>query len=85
MPRQASRVETPVNHETNGQQNGENGSVMKSLADKIDQIRETLKNVVRDLGDVTDGLKVMEKEKKATEKEIEGFRASLRKIQSFSI
>ena len=84
MPRQA-RNQTPV--ETNGTQhvNGENGSVMKSLADKVEQIRETLKGVVKDLGEVTDGLKQAEKEKKATEKEIEGFRANLKKIQSFSI
>jgi hypothetical protein len=40
---------------------------------------------MRDLSEVTEGLKVAEKEKRATEKEIEGFRASLKKIQSFSI
>lgn len=86
MPRTA-RIQTPVNSETNGTQhvNGENGSVMKSLADKVEQIRETLKAVLRELGEVTDGLKQAEKEKKATDKEIEGFRANLRKIQNFSI
>jgi DNA polymerase III sliding clamp (beta) subunit (PCNA family) len=90
MPRTATRIQTPANSETtqtsNGEQNGhENGSVMKSLTDKVEQIRETLKGVMRDLGEVTDGLKLAEKEKRATEKEIEGFRASLKKIQSFSI
>jgi DNA polymerase III sliding clamp (beta) subunit (PCNA family) len=86
MPRTA-RIQTPVNTETNGAQhvNGENGSAMKTLADKVEQVRETLKSVLRELGEVTDGLKLAEKEKKATEKEIEGFRANLKKIQSFSI
>jgi DNA polymerase III sliding clamp (beta) subunit (PCNA family) len=82
MPRTtAKEQEAPV--QTNG--STEVGSVFKPLVEKVDQIRETLKTVMRDLGDVTDALKQAEKEKRATEKEIEGFRASLRKIQNFSI
>ena len=90
MPRTANRVQTPATKETyepnTGEQNGsQNGSAMRSLTEKVDQIRETLKGVMRDLGEVMDGLKLAEKEKRATEKEIEGFRTSLKKIQSFSI
>jgi cob(I)alamin adenosyltransferase len=58
---------------------------IKPLADKVDQLRETLKNVQRDLIEISDGLKLAEKEQRTTGKEIEGFRKSLQKIQSFSI
>lgn len=58
---------------------------IKPLVEKVDRIRDTLKEVARELVEVAEGLKQAEKEKRASDKEIEGFRASLRKIQSFSI
>jgi DNA polymerase III sliding clamp (beta) subunit (PCNA family) len=79
MPRTVNRAIEPVNGEPEKQ------TGLKSLADKVDQLRETLKNVQRDLIEISDGLKLAEKEQRTTGKEIEGFRKSLQKIQSFSI
>jgi hypothetical protein len=39
MPRTATRIQTPVNNDqtTNGEQNSGDGSVMKSLAEKVER------------------------------------------------
>ncbi len=80
----ASEVEvgerTVVNNSTNG-----NGLAVKSLVDHVEQIKDALKTVIRDLTIVIDLVKAAEKEKRSTEKEIEAIRAKLRQIQSVSI
>ena len=73
-------VETHANHNGNG-----NGSAVKSLVDHVEQIKENLKNVVRDLNTVIDTVKLAEKERKSSEKEIETIRTKLRQIQSVAI
>lgn len=80
MPRTAEQTQT----QTEAQHNG-NGSGVKGLVDHIDRIKETLKDVIRNLSEVADSLKLAEKEKKATDKEIEAIRTKLRQIQSVSI
>ena len=66
---------------TNG--NG-NGSVVKSLVEHVEQIKENLKNVIRDLTTVIDAVKAAEKEKRTSDKEIDAIRTKLRQIQSVS-
>lgn len=68
----------------NGANNG-NGSAVKSLVEQVDQIKENLRNVIRDLSTIIDTVKAAEKEKRATDKEIEAVRAKLRQIQNVSI
>lgn len=68
----------------NGTVNG-NGSAVKSVAEHIEKIKDTLKEVIRSLSDVTDALKQAEKEKKTSDKEIEAIRAKLRQIQNVTI
>ena len=51
----------------------------------IETIKESLKGVVRDLNDLLDLVKKTEKEKKASDKEIEAVREKLREIQSVKI
>jgi ABC-type hemin transport system substrate-binding protein len=51
----------------------------------VDQIKDGLKAVIRDLTTVIDTVKAAEKEKKATEKEIEAVRTKLRQIQHVTI
>ena len=76
-------VEThPANNHGNG--NG-NGSAVKSLVDHVEQIKESLKGVIRDLNNMIDIVKLAEKERKSSEKEIEAVRTKLRQIQSVAI
>ncbi len=70
---------------TNGNNTNGNGSAVKSLVDHVEQIKDALKTVIRDLATVIDIVKAAEKEKRSTEKEIEAIRAKLRQIQSVSI
>ena len=96
MPRQAARattpepmttfqpVETNANHNGNGNGNG-NGSAGKSLVDHVEQIKDNLKNVIRDLTTLIDAVKAAEKEKRTSDKEIDAIRTKLRQIQSVSI
>jgi DNA polymerase III sliding clamp (beta) subunit (PCNA family) len=78
-------VETNANHNNgNGNGNG-NGSAVKSLVDHVEQIKDNLKNVIRDLTTVIDAVKATEKEKRTSDKEIDAIRSKLRQIQSVSI
>ena len=56
-----------------------------SLVDKVDQIKDSLKNVVRDLNSLVDAVKAQEKEQRAIEKEVEAARATLKKLQQVTI
>ncbi len=60
-------------------------SAIKKVVDQIEKIKDTLKEVVGQFGEVLTILKAAEKEKKATEKEIESIRATLRTIQNVRI
>ena len=60
-------------------------STVKAVIEQIEQIKETLKGVITEFSDVLTTLKQAEKEKKATEKEIESIRATLRTIQNVKI
>ena len=86
-PERVSAPETrPTEVQTNGSNNG-NGtnSAVKSLVDQVEGIKDGLKAVIRDLSTVADTVKQAEKEKKATEKEIEAVRTKLRQIQNVNI
>jgi hypothetical protein len=67
-----------------GKGNG-NGAVVKSLVEHVEQIKESLKTVIRDLNNVIDTVKLADKERKSSEKEIESIRTKLRQIQSVAI
>ena len=60
-------------------------SAIKSLVDHVEQIKENLKNVIRDLTTVVDAVKTAEKEKRTTDKEIDAIRTKLRQIQKVTI
>ena len=93
MPRQAARTTTPETEtipfqpvETNANHNGNgNGSAVKSLVDHVEQIKENLKTVIRDLTTVIDAVKATEKEKSTSDKEIDAIRSKLRQIQNVTI
>ena len=77
-------VETHANHNANGNGNG-NGSAVKSLVEHVEQIKENLKGVIRDLNNVIDTVKLAEKEKRTNDKEIDAIRTKLRQIQNVTI
>ena len=79
-------VETHANNNANNNGNGNgNGSAVKSLVDHVEQIKDNLKNVIRDLTTLIDAVKAAEKEKRMSDKEIDAIRSKLRQIQSVSI
>ena len=71
--------------ETHAANENGNGSAIKSLVDHVEQIKETLKNVIRDLSTVVDAVKAAEKEKRTSDKEIDAIRTKLRQIQNVTI
>ena len=60
-------------------------SPVKAVIQHIEQIKETLKGVLKEFADVMDGLKQLEKEKKASDKEMDSVREKLREIQAVRI
>ena len=60
-------------------------SPVKVVMQHLDSIKESLKGVLRELNEALDGLKLLEKEKKASDKEMESVRAKLREIQAVRI
>jgi hypothetical protein len=70
----------------NGQQDSSDArSGFKAALEHIDRIKTNLRNVIGDLNDAVTMLKTVEKEQRATAKEIESVRAKLREIQSVAI
>jgi DNA polymerase III sliding clamp (beta) subunit (PCNA family) len=76
---------TPQTHSAEHQNGNGNGSAVKSIVDHVEQIKENLKNVIRDLNTVVDSLKQAEKEKRSSEREVESIRTKLRQIQNVTI
>ena len=60
-------------------------SPVKAVIQHIEQIKETLKGVLKEFAEVMDGLKQLEKEKRASDKEMESVREKLREIQAVRI
>jgi hypothetical protein len=56
-----------------------------SLIDRVETIKDALKDVIRDLNGLVDAVKQAEKENRASEKEVESARATLKKLQQVSI
>ena len=75
--------ETPTNP-TETQPTTETSPV-KAVIEHIEHIKESLKGVLKEFAEVMDGLKVIEKEKRATDKEIASVRQKLHEIQSVRI
>jgi uncharacterized protein (DUF3084 family) len=74
----------PETHAANNNGNG-NGSAVKSLVDHVEQIKDNLKSVIRELTTVIDAVKAAEKEKRTSDKEIDAIRTKLRQIQNVTI
>ncbi len=58
---------------------------LRLALDRIETLRETLKNTLRDIGEVQEAVKAAEREKKASFKEVESVRATLRSLQKVAI
>jgi hypothetical protein len=57
---------------------------IRSVIEQIDGIRDALRSTVRQFGDVVDALRVVEKDRKTTDKEVELVREKLRALQAVS-
>ena len=56
-----------------------------SLIDQVEMIKESLKNIIRDLTAVIEAVKQAEKDKRASEKEVESVRSTLKKLQQVTL
>ncbi len=66
-------------------QHSEKGSSLKSVIEKVEIIKNSMKDLLREFQQVQEDLKLAEKVKRGTEREIETIRTQLRKIQNVSI
>jgi len=57
---------------------------IRSVIEQIDGIRDALRSTVRQFGEVVDALRFVEKDRKATDKEVEVVREKLRALQGVS-
>jgi DNA polymerase III sliding clamp (beta) subunit (PCNA family) len=85
IPAQPQPKEEPKNMTTAAPTETAPESTMKEALKRIDDLREDLKQVLRDLNETYTLLKQLEKEKKVTEKEVETVRAKLREIQAVKL
>jgi septal ring factor EnvC (AmiA/AmiB activator) len=76
MPKETQTTPTETPTET---------SPVKAVIQHIDNIKESLKGVLRELNEALDGLKQLEKEKRASDREMETVREKLREIQAVRI
>jgi len=76
MPRTSAKTEPTQPTET---------SPTTSVIDKVEKVKETLKTVIHDLNTLLDSVKLAAKEKRASEKEVEAARATLKKLQQVSL
>ena len=58
---------------------------IEQVIQQVEKIKDTLKDVIGEFNDLLASLKQAEKENKASEKEIESVRATLRTIQNVKI
>ena len=68
---------------TNGQP--ANGSTLSAAVTQIDNVKTALRDVILDLNATLDLLRAAEKEKKASAKEVESVRTTLRSLQKVAI
>ena len=79
-------IESPAHqHHGNGNNNGSTGTGIKSLVEHVEQIKDDLKTVIRNLSTVIDAVKAAEKEKRTNDKDIDAIRSKLRQIQNVTI
>jgi hypothetical protein len=55
------------------------------VSEKIDSVKSSLRQVITELTEAQNLIKVASKEKRATEKEVESVRAALRSLQKVEI
>ncbi len=60
-------------------------SPVKAVIQHIENIKDTLKGVLKEFNEALDCLKLLEREKKASDKEMDSVREKLREIQSVRI
>ena len=58
---------------------------LKSALERLDTLRDTMKNIVREIGEAMDAIKLAEKERKTSLKEVENVRSTLRSLQKVAI
>jgi hypothetical protein len=74
----------PTNGNHNGT-NGQNGSALAAAITQVETVKTGLRDVIIELNATLDLLRAAEREKKASAKEVESVRATLRSLQKVAI
>jgi DNA polymerase III sliding clamp (beta) subunit (PCNA family) len=80
-----NRIAQTENTQTENSPGTPPSSAFKTALEQVEKIKDTLKGVAADLGDLMKTLSQAQKEKRASEKEIESIRASLQSLQRMKI
>ena len=81
-----NRIETTQqNGDSNHESTETKVSALQQAAEQIERIKDTLKGIVADLNDALKVITQAQKEKRASEKEIDCIRESLRALQKVKI
>ncbi len=83
-PAQTQETEKPMASETKSTTTAPT-PIIEDVLTRVSTLKDNLKDFLRDLQEIHSLLKQVEKEKKATDKEVETVRAKLREIQSVKI
>ena len=73
------------NHNGANGTNGQNGSALAAAVTQIETVKTGLRDVIIELNATLDLLRAAEREKKASFKEVESVRATLRSLQKVAI
>ncbi|MFA5033943.1 MAG: hypothetical protein WC614_13125 [bacterium] len=63
----------------------ENGSALTKAVQQVEAVKDALREAIRGLNDVEDSLKLAQKERKATDKEIDSVRSTIKSLQKVQL
>ena len=70
---------------TNGHEPTEEKSALETAVEQIESVKTSIKTAVSGLNDLLDTLKQVQRDQKATDKEVQSVRTTLEKLQSVKL
>ena len=63
----------------------ENGSALHKAIQQVEAVKDALREAIRGLNDVEDSLKLAQKERKVTDKEIDSVKSTIKSLQKIQL
>ncbi len=67
------------------QTNGTEKTSLETALEQVETVKGSYREAIRGLSDLTDTLRLIQKERKSTEKEVQTVRSTLRQLQSVKL